>query len=236
MWALVTGGAKNLGSKICLALAEKNRNVLVHYHTSKKEAEEVAEKCRTLGVSAETIQGDFSSREGIQAFLKICLESFPETNVLINNVGAYLIQSSLNTSVEEWHGLFHTNLHAPFEIIQALTPALKKSKGNIINIGCVGVESTQADTYSSAYMISKQALLMLTKSVALELAPSGVRVNMLSPGHLEHSVDLPKDLSVIPVGRAAKSDDLTRVVTFLLDEENSYITGQNIDVAGGLRL
>ncbi|MFT4553599.1 MAG: NAD(P)-dependent dehydrogenase (short-subunit alcohol dehydrogenase family) [Chlamydiales bacterium] len=236
MWTLVTGGAKNLGSKICLALAEKGYDIVIHYHSSKLVAETVAEKCRSFGVSAETIQGDFSTRESLKIFIDAYIQSYHKTCGLVNNVGNYIIKSALETTADEWHALFQTNLHASFELTKALAPSLKKCKGNVINMGCVGVDSTKADTYATAYMITKQGMLMLTKSFARELAKSGVRVNMVSPGHLNHSVDLPEDHAEIPVGRPASSVDLTRVVTFLMDEKSSYITGQNIDVAGGLRL
>lgn len=236
MWTLVTGGAKNLGSKICLALAKEGKDVVVHYHSSQSEAEDVVEKCLSYGVSAKTLQGDFSSRESLKNFIDNYLKSFSNTRGLVNNVGNYIIKSALETTADDWHSLFQTNLHASFELTRALVPSLKSCKGNVINMGCVGVDSTKADTYATAYMITKQGLLMLTKSFARELAESGVRVNMVSPGHLNHSVDLPKDYTEIPVGRPATSTDLTRVVTFLMDEKSSYITGQNIDVAGGLRL
>ena len=94
----------------------------------------------------------------------------------------------------------------------------------------------RADVYSTAYTMTKASLLLLTKSLALELAPDQVRVNMISPGYLEDSVDLPMDLSKIPMQRPAKSEEVADVIAFLLSDKAYYLTGQNIEVAGGTRL
>ena len=99
-----------------------------------------------------------------------------------------------------------------------------------------GLSTERADTYSTAYTFTKASLLMLTKALAKEYAPDGVTVNMVSPGHLDISVDLPEDLNTLPMKRPATCEEVARVVTFLLRDENNYLTGQNIDIAGALRL
>lgn len=236
MWALVTGGAKNLGAALCRALAEKGYNVVIHYMNSKIAAEKVARECQRVGVFSEIIQGDLSSEKGLNFFVKEYLGRFSKTNLLINNIGNYLISSALNTKLKDWYSLFHTNLHAPFALSQALMPSLKKSKGHIFNIGTSKLDVICADTYSTAYTITKQSLWILTKSLARELAPHGVKVNMVSPGHLDYSIDLPVNPKDLPMGRAAFSYEVVRAVMFMLEEESSYITGQNLEVAGGVRL
>lgn len=235
-WTLVTGGAKRLGAEICRTLAERGHNIVVHYNTSKDDAEKVVEQCRSYGVNAESIQGDFSERSGTEAFIKNYQERYPSTINLINNVGNYFILSALETPVHEWMELFQTNLHAPFMLIRSLTDSIKNQKGNIINIGVVGVGNIKADVDSTAYRITKQGLWLLTRSLAKELASFHVRVNMVSPGYLDIAVDLPEDVSVLPMGRAGKPYEVARVVAFLLDPESDYITGQNIEVAGGVKL
>lgn len=231
-WTLITGGAKKLGAEICRTLASCGYPILVHYNNSYKEALSVAESCRSFGVRAEIIKGDFSSIEGVEAFVQQLLNEFKPVTALINNVGNYLIASSMKTTPAEWRGLFQTNLYAPFAIIHALSEQIIQSRGSIINIGVAGLSASKADTYSTAYTLTKAALLGLTKSLAKELAPSLVRVNMVSPGILEESLDH----AAIPMHRSATFHEVARVVAFLLDKENSYITGQNIEVAGGIRL
>ncbi|MCB1112612.1 MAG: SDR family oxidoreductase [Chlamydiia bacterium] len=232
-WTLVTGGATGLGAEICRHLASKGYPVVVHYRQSKNEAEAVAEQCRSLGSDAATIQGDFSDPGSLQAFAKRYLDTFPETTALINNASAYLVAPLSKTSSPQWEEIYQTNVHAPFFLSTALLPQLRQHQGTIINIGVSGIDTRRADTYSSAYTISKQALCSMTRSLAKELAPEHVRVNMVSPGMLERSQD---SLPSLPMGRPAAFAEVAGVVLFLLDKTNSYITGQNIEVAGGLAL
>lgn len=235
-WTLVTGGAKRLGAQLCLDLAANGHSVLVHYHTSHKEAEKVVEICRSLGVSAEMIQGDFSTPETTEHFIRNCQKLFPSIQVLINNVGNYLVKSASNTTTEDWNAVFQSNLHAPFALCRAFLPSLCQNHGSIINIGIAGISSMRADTYSTAYMSAKTALLTLTKSLAKEMASNRLSVNMVSPGYLENAIDLPKDIFQLPMQRPALLTEVSQVVIFLLNEQNRYITGQNIEVAGGVRL
>ncbi|NGY94688.1 3-oxoacyl-[acyl-carrier-protein] reductase FabG len=235
-WTLVTGGAKNLGAAICLELAKQGHAVAVHYNTSEEEAQLVVEKCSNYQVPAQAIQGDFSTFESTQRFIKEYQRHFAETKNLINNVGNYLLGSSLKTSICQWHDLFQTNLHAPYCLIKNLLPSIKKWKGSIINLGVAGLNANRADTYATAYTISKSGLLMLTKSLALELAADQVRVNMISPGYLEESMDLPHPLTKIPMQRAGHRDEVAQLIGYLLSNQASYITGQNIEIAGGTRL
>lgn len=232
MWTLVTGGTKNLGAALCVALAEKGRNIVIHYRSSQSDALDIASRCRAFGSKAEVLQGDFSSVNGVEEFLARYLEKFSETEALINNVGNYWIGSALQTSKEEWMRLFQVNLHTPFMLAQAFTPSLIRNTGQIINIGTSGLHRQVANTYATAYHLSKRGLWDLTLSLARELASQGVRVNMVSPGQLETSVDHPK----IPMGRPASFLEVCRVVSFLLEPGSTYITGQNIEVAGGIGL
>lgn len=235
-WTLVTGGAKNLGAAICVELARQGYSIAIHYKNSVDEAYQIAEECRKFQVDAEPIQGDFSTVKSTQKFINSYLKKFPETKNLINNVGNYFLGATLNTPIEQWCALFQTNLHAPFMLVQSLLPAMEKFKGSIINIGFAGMNASRADTYATSYALTKSALLTLTKSLSLELASKGMNVNMVSPGYLENAVDLPKDLTKIPMNRAAKNSEVAEVVAFLLSDKARYITGQNIEVAGGVKL
>jgi len=230
-WALITGGARNIGAGISLALAREGYHVIVHYKNSQKEAEAVVEACRNQGVLAESLYGDFSTREGLALFTQKLLERFPSIKVLINNVGNFVVKSALDTTPEEWRDLYQTNFQTPLTLIHVLIPSIRRQQGCIINIGAAGL-SLKAETFSTAYTATKMSLLILTKALAKELASAHVRVNMVSPGQLVESMVKSK----IPMGRYGEVDDVVRVVLFLLNEANSYITGQNIEVAGGFGL
>lgn len=232
MWTLVTGGAKRLGAALCLSLAEQGRSVVVHYRHSYEEAMGVVKQCKALGSQAEAIQGDFSSVDNVKEFISRYIKQFSETEILINNVGDYLIESALNTSIEDWIHLFQVNLHTPFMLTQALAPFLIKNKGQVINIGVSGLNRRSANIYHTAYSLTKQGLWGLTLALAREWASQEVRVNMVSPGELDNSIDHHS----IPMKRPASCWEVCRVVNFLLDSESAYITGQNIEVAGGLGL
>lgn len=233
-WTLVTGAAKGLGFEICLELAKKGHSLVIHFRESKDQAEALKLECIKLGAKAEIIQGDFST--GVLEFLEEYTSRFPSTKNLINNVGNYHIGSTLDTAIDVWKDLFQTNFFSPVQIMQALTPSITQLKGSIINIGVVGIQSVPADLYSPAYTASKLSLWMTTKSLAKELGSKGVRVNMVSPGYLENAVDLPSNLSVLPQGKPVTLEETARLVAFLLDDENQSITGQNVEIAGAVRL
>lgn len=232
MWGLVTGGAKRFGASVCLELAKRGFSVAVHYRNSHDEALEVASACRGCGVQSEVIQGDFATIEGLKRFVDIYLDRFSDTSVLVNNVGDYLARPVLDTTVDDWLSLFQLNLNVPFFLSKALMPSLREQKGQIVNIGVSGLNRNAAFSRAGAYMLAKEALWSLTRTMARELAPQDVRVNMVSPGELDISVDHLKP----PMQRPAQCSEVVRVIAFLLDPESSYITGQNIEVAGGLGL
>lgn len=233
---LVTGGARRLGAEICRTLASKGISLLIHYNKSQAEARELGFVCQRYGVDVDIISGDFTTAASVEEFIRRLNAEFPDISGLVNNVGNYLIDSALATAPKLWAELFQINFHAPFTLIQSLIPSIKRVKGSIVNIGAAGLSSVPADTYSTAYTATKLALWMLTKSLAKELAPSEVSVNMVSPGLLDNSIDMPQDLSFFPMKRPGTSQEVAYVVAFLLEKNNSYITGQNIEVAGGIRL
>lgn len=235
-WTLVTGGSKGLGLALCLHFAKEGYPVLIHYRSDQKAADEALEACQNYGAEAELIQGDFSTVEGINNFIGEITSRFPKIKNLIHNAGPYFVASPLNTPASVLDELFNANLRAPFQIIPCLIDSITQSKGSIINIGIAGLEGCRSDIYSTAYMIAKGGLLQLTKSLAKELASKRVRVNMVSPGYLENSIDRPEDLTELPLGRLVTFEEVIRVVSFLMAPESEAITGQNIEVAGGVRL
>jgi 3-oxoacyl-[acyl-carrier protein] reductase len=233
-WALITGGAKRLGRTLALELAKRGHCVAVHYRKSCSEAENVVAECQQFGNQAVAIQGDFTSQRGVEEFLKRYQKQCSETSLLIHNVGNYYIGSLAKTSAEEWRALFQTNFHAAVQITQTLTDSLSEQKGAILAIGCSGLEG-RASKQSPAYRSSKIALLYYVRALASELAEKGVSVNMVSPGRLLNSVDLTEErIHAIPMGRPGELEEVARAVLFLADPTNRYITGQNLEVAGGL--
>ena len=228
-WVLVTGGAKRLGAQICRALARDGYDIIIHYRESRQKASEVAEHCSRLGVRTSLAQGDFSTRKGVDQFLKSMQEDIAH---LVNNVGQFLVKPASLTTLDEWENLMQVNFLAPIALSQGLLKMIRRNRGTITNIGHAGINFLKADTKYTAYTSSKRALLQWTRSLAKELAPEGVRVNMVSPGELENSVSL-KNLENLPMGRAGTLEEVSDIVSFLMSKNAAYVTGQNIEVAGG---
>ncbi len=230
---LITGAAKGLGRAIALTLARQGHSVIIHYRKSLREAESVAEECRQLGVEAVIFQGDFSSESTTRDFIERYVTAGFSTKGLVNNVGEYFTRNLEETPQSKWRELFESNLHTPYALISALLPSLKKEKGRIVNIGTSGLHGMRVNAFAPAYQMTKMALYHLTTAFAKELAPDGITVNMVSPGYLENSVDKPPKF---PMGRPATLSETAHIVASFFEKESAYITGQNIEVAGGIAL
>lgn len=232
---LVTGGAKGLGAQICLELAYQGHDVVIHYRSSQVAAHLLAKECRSFKAKAEVIQGDFSTQDGLNDFISRYTHLFPQSKGLINNVGNYLIAPSQDTTQDEWLELFQTNFFTPVFLTQALLPALRVSQGSILNVGVTGLESKRGFTQTTAYATTKAALHFYTVSLAKELASEHIRVNMVSPGYMENSVDIP-DLDLLPMKRAASLQEVASIIATFFDLKTAYITGQNLEIAGAFGL
>ncbi len=235
---LVTGAAKRTGRGLALALARAGADVVVHYGQSRQDAENVVAEITALGRHGWAIRADLAVPGQAEELIAAALTQARRLDVLVNNVGNYPLGDPLGLSPDEFRATLETNLTAPYALIRAALPALAASgAGHVINLGYAGVEHLVANTRAMAYQISKGGLLVLTRSLAQALGPQGVRVNMVSPGHIDNSVDLPADIaSHVPLGRPARIDDIAGAVLFLLSPAGAYITGANIEVAGGYRL
>lgn len=233
--ALVTGSCVRTGRALVLELAARGWHVVVHGKPlARQMAEETAQACIRAGGQASIALADISTLEGCESLAAQVPEG--PLGLLIHNVGIYPRGSVLATTPETLAETLRTNLEAPWILSRLLVPRMERGS-SIVAIGYAGLQRLSGTTYSAAYSVSKTALLVFVKSLALELAPRGIRVNMVSPGQMENSVDLPRDLSrVIPMGRAGTLDELVRAVLWIASDEAAYMTGQDLDVAGGLML
>ncbi len=231
---LITGARGALASALSLRLAETGYSLILHCSKSQKQVEELARSCLEEGSpSVEIFKADFSTEEGVIDLAEKVARG-GSLFALINNVGPTFLAPLLKTPLESWYSLFQTNLHAPFILIQKLLPLLTASKGRVINLGLAGLNRGKLFSCSTAYGLAKGALFNLTAAFAKEVAPD-VTVNMVSPGYLPGSEALP-ELNRLPMGRTARLEEVVKVLLFLLEEDSSYITGQNIEVAGAVGL
>lgn len=236
-WAFITGAGRGLGRELALETAACGYNLVLNVgrksdeYTKSDEYIRLAQKVRACGVEVEWLTSDFTDWDSV---CRIACDH--EISLLVNAVGefSWAPPSAVDPKIMEKQ--FRANFFVPCWLMQHFLPSLQKKGGQIINIGTAGVGHVIADTFAPAYHISKMALLAWTKSLAKELAPMGVRVNMISPGKMENSVDVTDGGLSLPMQRTARFSELRALFRFLLSEESGYTTGQNIEVAGGFRL
>jgi len=234
--ALVTGSAKGLGRQIANSLAAAGATVGIHYRSSEDEANFVVKNIKEHGGMAFACQADLADPTQVDSLMVEVRDRFSQLDFLINNVGNYLVKPLSGTTAEDFHAILGPNLVAPHVLIAGLSHMMPDDKAGIVNIGYAGIDQLSPHSSATAYQISKTGLLVLTKSWAEELAPRRIKVNMVSPGQLENSVDLPeKPEDALPFGRPGHLREVSDVVMFLL-AGTSYVTGVNVDVAGGYRL
>ena len=234
--AVVTGGARRLGRHLCLSLAARGYDVVVLYRSSDDDARTLVEAIEATGRRARAVKADVADKRAVAAGFAGIAADEGHVDLLVNNVGNYNPQNVTALDPDVWDDTIAANLSGAYYCCYGAL-ALMTPGGNIINIGMAGLEGIRANTRGADYYVSKTGLLVLTRALAAAYAPQQIRVNMVSPGQLENSVDLPPADEIsrwVPMGRSGTLDDIAQAVHYLLDA--SYVTGQNIDVAGGYRL
>lgn len=229
---LVTGAAQGLGKECALELARRGHDLLIHYNHSEHEARVLLEEVKECGVKGDLLQADFTKPSDLVRCLQLLESDFPEIKGIVHNVGNYLNTPLHETTVEQWRELFEANFFAPLTLTQALIPYLARQKGRIVTIGVAGLSTLKPQ--QTAYFATKSTLLYYTQALAKAVASDGITVNMVSPGFMENSVGLEK--ANLPMHRPATLREVAHVVSFLFEEQNGYLTGQNIEVAGALTL
>lgn len=234
--AVVTGGARRLGKHLCLTLAARGYDIVILYLSSDQDARALVEEITATGRRARARAVDVGVESQVAAAFAEIARDEGRVDLLVNNVGNYNPQDITKLTPAVWDATLATNLSGAYYCGFHALP-LMPAEGNIINIGMAGLEGIRANVRGADYYVSKTGLLSLTRSLAVAYAGRHIRVNMVSPGQLENSVDLPPPDEIgqtVPLGRAGELHDVAQAVEYLLDAR--YVTGANIDVAGGYRL
>lgn len=234
--AVVTGGARRLGRRLCTTLAGRGFDVVVLYRDSKADADSLERELSESGRRARSLSVDVSVEGKVAEVFDDIARTEGRVDVLVNNVGNYNPQHVTKLDPTVWDATLASNLSGAY---YCCYHALKLmcSGGNIINIGMAGLEGSRATVHGTDYFVSKTGLLVLTKSLAVAYGEQNIRVNMVSPGQLDNSIDLPSSREIgawVPMGRAGRLDDVTQAVEYLL--EATYVSGVNLDISGGYRL
>lgn len=236
--ALVTGGSRGIGNAIALDLLKKGYRVGIGYHKNKALAHEIAEK----NSQAMPLKIDVSSVESIQKAFNEIENNFGTIDILVNNAGISQVKSFELLQDEDWQIMWETNFMSAVRCIKLALPAMiKKGGGKIINIASIGGQ--WGGVHQVHYAASKAALINLTKSIAKSYSKEGICCNAVSPGliHTDMISDELKKSNTnnfrnIPIGRHGTVDEVSSLVAYLCSEESSYITGQVLNVNGGMNL
>ncbi|QFU81145.1 beta-ketoacyl-ACP reductase [Natronorubrum aibiense] len=239
---VITGSARGIGRGIAQHLGEKGANVVINYRSSEGDAHEAVEAIESAGGEAITARADVSDRAEVEHMLEVCHEAFGPADVLVNNAGITADEQFTDMSREEWDRVMDVNLGGMFNCTQVFFDDIwNADEGRLINIS--SVVGKQGNFGQANYATAKSGMFGFTRTIALELAKGGSTANCVAPGFtatdmLESVPDavLERIISGIPLERLAEVEDIAAVVRFLASEESSYVTGEVIDVNGGMDL
>lgn len=238
--SLVTGGGRGLGRAIALALTRNGSDVAV-CDVQAEDVQRVAEEIRSMGRKALSFRVDVSKSDEVDAMVKKVLAQFGKIDILVNNAGICKVASIEETTEEDWDRVMAVNLKGVFLCSKAVMGVMKKQRsGRIVNMGSLAGKVGGVATGAN-YAASKAGVMCFTKSLAKELAPYGVTVNALAPGVIEtdmtHGItggDWTNYLRTIPLGYIGAPEDVANAVLFFVSDETRYITGEIMDVNGGM--
>lgn len=238
--ALITGATRGIGKQIAITLAKQGYNIALNYRKENEELENTKKEIEKIGVQILAVKGDVANFEDCENFVKQVIERFGQIDVLVNNAGITKDMLLMRMKKEDFEQVIDTNLVGTFNVTKNVVPYMMKARsGRIINISSVvGISGNAGQTNYSA---SKAGIIGFTKSLAKEIASRNILVNAVAPGFIETNMtDVLKDdfkqeiAKNIPLKRMGTTQDVANVVKFLASDDSSYITGQVINVDGGM--
>lgn len=238
--ALITGATRGIGKQTAITLAKQGYNIALNYRKENEELENTKKEIEKIGVQILAVKGDVANFEDCENFVKQVIERFGQIDVLVNNAGITKDMLLMRMKKEDFEQVIDTNLVGTFNVTKNVVPYMMKARsGRIINISSVvGISGNAGQTNYSA---SKAGIIGFTKSLAKEIASRNILVNAVAPGFIETNMtDVLKDdvkqeiAKNIPLKRMGTTQDVANVVKFLASDDSSYITGQVINVDGGM--
>ena len=236
----VTGGTRGIGKAIALKYAENGYNIVINYVSDKTNVDEIKKEFSKYGVESLVVKADVSKAEEVDRAVKQAIDKFGKIDVLVNNAGITRDTLLMRMKEEDFDKVIEINLKGTFLVTKAVTPyMMKKRNGKIINLS--SVVGVTGNAGQSNYSASKAGIIGFTKSIAKELASRNIRANAVAPGFIDTdmtsvlSEDIKANINAqIPMKRMGTAREIANVVYFLGNEESSYITGQVINIDGGM--
>ncbi len=245
--ALITGASRNIGREVALTFAREGADLILNTRSSQAELEEVAGKCRELGVKTHTAMADVSDAASVYKMVEDGIQALGKIDILVNNVAIRPHKPILEVTDEEWHTTLGVNLHAAFYLCKAVLPGMMERKsGSIVALG--GQSAITGRPGTSMVTTAKTGVLGLIRALAAEMAPYNIRANMVNPGSTDTTRNNPEwypefqggvsrgsgeHLKSIPMGREATVQDIANACLFFAADESGYITGDSVNVMGG---
>ena len=238
--AFITGATRGIGKQIAITLAKEGYNIAINYRKENEDLENIKIAIENENVKFLAVKGDVSSFTDCEKIVESIIQKFEKIDVLVNNAGITKDNLLLRMKPEDFYDVINVNLLGTFNVTKNVIPyMLKKRCGRIVNVSSVvGISGNAGQTNYSA---SKAGIIGFTKSLAKEVASRNICVNAIAPGFIETSMtdvlsdDVKEKISTqIPLKRMGNVDDVANVVKFLVSEESSYITGQVINIDGGM--
>lgn len=238
--ALVTGATRGIGRAIALKYASEGADVAFTYRSQHEAAQSLLAELEAMGVKAKAYTSDAADFQDAHSVVEDVKAVFGKIDILVNNAGITKDGLMMRMSEEQWDAVIDTNLKSAFNFIHACTPIMARQKsGSIINMSSVVGVSGNAGQCN--YSASKAGLIGLTKSMAKEMGPRGIRANCIAPGFIETdmtgalSEEMRKEWEkMIPMRRGGTPEDVAKVALFLASELSGYVTGQVINCCGGM--
>lgn len=239
-YALVTGGSRGIGRAISLKLAsELNYNILLNYHSNTEAATATQTEIENLGVKCSILKFDVSNNDSVQSSIENWKADNPEAKIeiLVNNAGITKDGLFVFTNQESWNSVINTSLNGFYNVTQTVLKDMLRARfGRIINI--VSLSGLKGNPGQVNYSAAKGAVISATKALAQEIGKRKVTVNAVAPGFIQS--DMTKDFDEnelkkhIPLNRFGEAEEVANLVSFLASDKSSYITGEVININGGL--
>lgn len=237
---LVTGGSRGIGKEVAMKFAKEGYNVVTNYVSDKTDKEKLKNEFEENNVKALVLKADVSKTEDVENLVKQAIDTFGKIDVLVNNAGITRDNLLMRMPEEDFDKVIETNLKGTFLVTKAVTKyMMKKRHGSIINLS--SVVGVAGNAGQSNYSASKAGIIGFTKSVAKELASRNIRANAVAPGFIETDMTdvLKEDVkehiyNQIPLKRMGTAKEVAELIYFLGSDNSSYITGQVINIDGGM--